>query len=146
MAKRGFARRVLGLLRRRVVWVPLAALAVAFAGYVLYLDWLVTSRFDGRRWTLPAHVYARPLEIYAGMPLTADGLAAELKRLGYRKVATPDSPGTWSRAGGRIGLDHALQRQELVEPAVDVADRVDHRPRGHAARRGPRLPPAAAQG
>ncbi len=104
MARKSFARRLLGLLRRRVVWAPLALLAVLFAGYVLYLDRLVTSRFDGRRWTLPAHVYARPLELYAGLPLTADGLAAELKRLGYRRIANPDSPGTYSRAGNRVEL------------------------------------------
>ena len=104
MARKSFARRLLGLLRRRVVWAPLAVLAVLFAGYVLYLDRLVTSRFDGRRWTLPAHVYARPLELYAGLPLTADGLAAELKRLGYRRIANPDSPGTYSRAGNRVEL------------------------------------------
>lgn len=91
-----------GLLRRRVVWVPLAVLLAALAGYVLYLDHLVTSRFDGRRWNLPAHVYARPLEVYRGLPLSADGLAAELRRLGYRSVAAPTKPGTWRRAGNRV--------------------------------------------
>ncbi|MBM4197074.1 MAG: penicillin-binding protein 1B [Gammaproteobacteria bacterium] len=104
MAERNLLRRLIGLLRRRVVWITLAVLAVVFAGYVLWLDWLVTSRFDGRRWTLPAHVYARPLEVYNGLPLDADGFTAELKRLGYRRVGVPDSPGTWSRNGTRIEL------------------------------------------
>jgi penicillin-binding protein 1B len=86
------------------VWIPLALLAVAFAGYIFYLDQLVTSRFDGRRWNLPAHVYARPLEVYEGLPMSADAFAAELRRLGYRNVAAPDRPGTWRRAGERIEL------------------------------------------
>ncbi len=95
------------VLRLRIVWIPLLALAFLFAGYLFYLDYLVTSRFDGRRWNLPAHVYARPLELYAGLPLTAEGLAAELQRLGYRRVADaerPGQPGTWRRNGGRLEL------------------------------------------
>jgi penicillin-binding protein 1B len=84
--------------------MPLVLLLAAFAGYLLWLDHLVTSRFDGRRWNLPAHVYARPLEIYAGSPLSADALTAELRRLGYRSAATADQPGTYRRQGGRIDL------------------------------------------
>lgn len=92
------------LLRLRVVWIPLALAAAGFAGYLVYLDHLVTSRFDGRRWNLPAHVYARPLEIYAGLPLSADRLVAELQRLGYRSVSKPAQPGTFRRVGGRVDL------------------------------------------
>jgi len=92
------------LLRQRLVWMPLAVLLVAFIGYLFWLDHLVTSRFDGRRWNLPAHVYARPLELYEGRMLSADGLAAELRRLGYRDVAVADQPGTFHRSGARIDL------------------------------------------
>ncbi len=92
------------LLSRRIVWVPLLLVLLAFAGYLAYLDHLVTSRFDGRRWNLPAHVYARPLDLYAGLPFSAEALAAELRRLGYRQVAVPDRPGTWRRTGGGIDL------------------------------------------
>jgi penicillin-binding protein 1B len=42
---------------------------VAVALYVVYLDLLVTRQFEGRRWTLPAQVYAAPLELYAGLAL-----------------------------------------------------------------------------
>lgn len=92
------------LLSRRIVWVPLLLVLLAFAGYLAYLDHRVTSRFDGRRWNLPAHVYARPLDLYAGLPFSAEALAAELRRLGYRQVAVPDRPGTWRRTGGGIDL------------------------------------------
>ncbi len=104
---RGVAAMLRGLwrlLRLRVVWIPLALVAVGFAAYLVYLDRLVVGRFDGRRWDLPAHVYARPLEIYAGLPLSADGLVAELKRLGYRNVARPTQPGSFQRSGGRVEL------------------------------------------
>jgi len=62
-----------------------------FLGWLLYLDFTVTRKFDGRRWELPAQVYARPLELYAGLSLRPDWLERELLRLGYQR--TPHAPG-----------------------------------------------------
>ena len=56
-----------------------AAAVLAVAGYLFYLDRLVTRQFEGRRWTLPAQVYAAPLELYAGAPFTAPLFEAEWK-------------------------------------------------------------------
>jgi penicillin-binding protein 1B len=101
---KSLTRRLWRVLRLRVVWIPLAVIAAGVAGYLIHLDRVVTARFDGRRWDLPAQVYARPLELYQGLPLSANGLVAELKRLGYRAVAVevPDRPGTYRRTGERI--------------------------------------------
>ncbi len=41
---------------------------------------------------MPAKVYARPLELFAGMPLSADAFAQELKLLGYRDANCPVEP------------------------------------------------------
>ncbi len=41
--------------------------------YVASLDRIVTTQFEGRRWTLPAQVYAAPVELYAGEELSAPG-------------------------------------------------------------------------
>jgi penicillin-binding protein 1B len=103
---KSLSRRLWRALRLRAVWIPLAVATAAIAGYLIYLDQLVTARFDGRRWDLPAHVYARPLELYAGLPLSANGLVAELKRLGYRAttVNVPERPGSFRRTGERIEL------------------------------------------
>ncbi len=55
-------------------------------GYLLYLDTQVEQRFAGRIWQLPASVYARPLELYAGKLLTANAFLHELKLLNYTPV------------------------------------------------------------
>ena len=68
----------------------------------MYLDRLVVKQFEGRRWTLPAQVYAAPLELYAGLPLTQSGLEHELQRLHYRRSDRPDHPGTYQLAGERL--------------------------------------------
>ncbi|MBV8876183.1 MAG: penicillin-binding protein 1B [Gammaproteobacteria bacterium] len=70
--------------------------------YALYLDHLVVRQFEGRRWTLPAQVYAAPLELYAGLPLTSAALEHELQRLHYRRTDRPDHPGTYHLSGERI--------------------------------------------
>jgi penicillin-binding protein 1B len=75
------------------------ALAVA---YVVYLDRQVTHQFEGRRWTLPAQVYAAPLELYAGLPLTPGELERELQRLHYQRVDRGDAPGTYRVSSERL--------------------------------------------
>jgi penicillin-binding protein 1B len=60
--------------------------------YMLYLDAVIRAEFDQKRWAMPAKVYARPLELFEGMALSADGFAQELKLLGYRDVNCPVEP------------------------------------------------------
>ncbi len=60
--------------------------------YMLYLDAVIRSEFDQKRWAMPAKVYARPLELFEGMALSADEFAQELKLLGYRDVNCPVEP------------------------------------------------------
>ena len=76
-------------------------LAIAYGGY---LAWAATSEFEGRRWDIPAQVYAAPLELYTGRALSAEDLVAELKRLGYREDPRLVGPGTYRVGLGRIEL------------------------------------------
>jgi len=75
----------------------LLALAVVGAPYVAYLDYTVRTQFEGKRWALPARVYARPLELFQGLNLTAEQLSQELVNLGYVNTARPETPGTFAR-------------------------------------------------
>ena len=85
-------------------WLFLIGLGVGLAGilYGVHLDRVVRGKFEGKRWALPARVYARPLELYLGRPLTSDQLVGELTRLSYRPVDDPQAPGTYSRTGDRF--------------------------------------------
>ncbi len=83
----------------------LIVLGIAFLGltaWIIYLDRIVVKQFEGRRWTLPAQVYAQPLELYAGQTLTADQLERELKRLGYRRSEQPRRAGLYRRRDQRV--------------------------------------------
>lgn len=94
---------------------------IALLAWLLHLDGIVTKQFEGRRWTLPAQVYAQPLELYAGQAFGADSLEGELRRLGYQKVDDPKRAGSYRRRGNRIDLTSrrfqfwdSLQESQLV--------------------------------
>ncbi len=90
--------------RRKVVrrgsspWLRLILLlCLLLAGYVTYLDLQVRQQFDGKRWSLPARVYARPLDLYVGRELTADQFQNELRALYYRPVKAARQPGMYAK-------------------------------------------------
>jgi len=87
---------------RLVVRVSLVVL-VLLAAWTAYLDAVVTSRFEGRRFEVPSRVYARPLELYDGASVTASGLQRELELAGYR-LGRSDSGGTYRRNGGQFEI------------------------------------------
>jgi penicillin-binding protein 1B len=95
--------------RRRSHWArlllsALVLLVLLIGGYSLYLGKTVRVKFEGQRWAEPARVFARPLELYVGAPVSADQLQAELEFLGYRKVRAVAGPAQWSRNGNRFAL------------------------------------------
>ena len=96
---------------KKVFWsitlTVLSAAVIGGAAWYVYLDHLVSGQFEGRRWTLPAHVYASPLEMYAGLQLTQVDVKHELERLQYRRVERLERPGTYHQQGAR--LDVALR-------------------------------------
>lgn len=72
--------------------------------YVAYLDHIIREQFEGKRWALPAYVYARPLELFPGARLSAAELEQELRLLDYRPANGPLHAGTYTRYDGRIRL------------------------------------------
>jgi len=81
----------------------LAGLLLALS-YAVYLDFTVRARFEGKRFALPARVYARPLELYPGKKLSVVNLVAELSILGYRQTNKSGEPGSYHRSGQVVEL------------------------------------------
>ena len=67
------------------------------AAFSVYLDAVVTRQFEGKKWAIPAKVYARPVELYQGKLMAPSELQSQLKRQGYQPVRTVSRPGTFSR-------------------------------------------------
>lgn len=96
-------RNFWGLVRVLLGALALPLLIAAGLG-VIALDNMVKAKFSGAKWALPAHVYGRPLELYAGETLTRATLLRELDALGYRKVAQVEKPGQFRVTGNTLDI------------------------------------------
>lgn len=85
--RRGWARVRLWVFYASLVMVTLLGV------WTLYLDVVVRDKFEGKKWSLPARVYARPLELYQGLTLTPALFEQELRSLGYRFEGDVSAPG-----------------------------------------------------
>ena len=105
----------------------MAILALVFAaGYAAWLDIRVRAQFEGKRWALPARVFARPVELWPGARLDPDSLDAALRRAGYHREDRPRRPGSYGRAGGRFVIEtREFRFWDAVEPARRIEVRFD---------------------
>ena len=76
-------------------WAIYAALffILVMSVWTLYLDIQVRKKFEGKKWALPARVYAQPMELYQGLSLTPALFEQELKALGYGLSGDIRQPG-----------------------------------------------------
>lgn len=105
--RRSGARRVSRGLAGRVKRVAVLCLGLGlglFAPWLAWLNHLVTSEFEGRKWDVPSRVFARPLTLYPGMALSRDGLGTELEVAGYRRTPEATEAGAYSISGGRYTI------------------------------------------
>ncbi len=87
-------------------WLLYAFVTFGFIlfSYIGYLDYTVRKQFEGRRWSIPARVYATPVEIYNGYSLSIDQFEDLLQHLHYRQDYRLGSEGTYYKKGLHIYL------------------------------------------
>jgi len=97
--------------------LTLAAAMLALAGYVLWMDRDVRNQFEGKRWQLPARIFARPLELYPGAVLDSAALERELRIAGYQP-GSDRRPGGFSHARGSFRVNvRKFRFWDAEEPA-----------------------------
>lgn len=67
--------------------------------YMNYLDDVVRTQFNGKRWEIPARVYASPMEMYVSSPLREQNLLDVLTQLRYRQDKQLSGEGTYVHNG-----------------------------------------------
>ena len=89
--------------------------------FAVYLDSIVQEKFSGKRWTIPAKVYARPLELFVGQKLSRDDFLLELDALGYRREGVANGPGAAAVNGNTVDLNtRGFQFYEGADPAQQI--------------------------
>lgn len=83
------------------VFVAGAFLLFCFLGY---LDSNVREQFEGKRWAIPARVFASPLELYAGQNLTFEKFEGLLQRLNYHQDKQLKAEGSYAKKDQKIVL------------------------------------------
>jgi penicillin-binding protein 1B len=88
-------------------------LAIGVSIWVVHLDTTVTRQFQGRHWSVPARVFAAPLELYVGAPISANDLEEELHRLHYHRGETAAGAGVYRRTGN--AFDVVARRARFID-------------------------------
>lgn len=102
-AKKSLSRRFRRFIKKTVL-LSLVFGTLFLSFYTLYLNAVIKDKFEGRRWSIPAKVYARALEVYPGLKITVKQFEKELQLAGYRKDKKSSTQGSFSRNGQRIEL------------------------------------------
>ncbi len=101
-----------------VLLILLAAVLLALFFWIKELDRTVSLRLQNALWEIPARVYARPLEIYAGRKLNPAQVIAEMQQLGFRK-SLAEQPGSYSVVSDTSG---AITRIDIHNRAFTYSD------------------------
>ena len=86
----------------KIRWIITLIILFFVGNYIIGIDIKVRKQFDGKRWALPARVYASPLELYSGSVINPDSLAKELKAIGYQYSKKLQEVGQYQRKGGKF--------------------------------------------
>ena len=85
--------------RRTKLWkflrFALLATLLAAAGFTLYLDFRVRNEFEGRRFALPARIFARPLELHVGLRIAAGGRGRRAEAARLPRRGAPEGESGW---------------------------------------------------
>jgi len=117
-----------------ITYLSLIIFLIISIAYVSILDSKVVNKLDGILWTVPAKVYARPLELAEGGKINVDVLKKELEILSYELTkGIPDTPGEFSQSQQSVNIfirgfgsqEPGLYRLKIENDKIDSIKRKD---------------------
>ncbi|MBV1907876.1 MAG: penicillin-binding protein 1B [Kangiellaceae bacterium] len=93
---------------------------------VIYLDSKVRDEFKQQAWSIPAKVYARPLNFSLGQRLLLSNLTDELEMLGYRQKIKATSSGEYEQYNNTLIIHtrpfkfwDVAQKEQLIQLTIE---------------------------
>ena len=117
-----------------ITYLSLIIFLIISIAYISILDSKVVNKLDGVLWTVPAKVYARPLELAEGGKINVDVLKKELEILSYELTkGIPDTPGEFSQSQQSVNIfirgfgsqEPGLYRLKIENDKIDSIKRKD---------------------
>ena len=98
---------------------------VILIGYCVYLDAQIRDLFDGRKWSMPAKVYAQPMTLTNGYAIDEKQFHRYLERTGYVRTSgtqlTAANTGTYRQQGERWSIQRrGFQYIDQSLPAGEI--------------------------
>ena len=75
-----------------------------FLSYCVWLDFQIRKEFEGKRWSIPARVYAQPVELYVGKKINQQQLIIKLRDASYEPVKALSKQGQFNSYASIINL------------------------------------------
>ncbi|MBF0106519.1 MAG: PBP1A family penicillin-binding protein [Deltaproteobacteria bacterium] len=89
----------------RLFWRVFLLLTIALGLYLIYLNHIIVTRFESRRWNLPSRVYSDSFKIHTGLMVSQKELISRLSHLGYRNMSgSPKHHGEYSVSGTTLNV------------------------------------------
>jgi penicillin-binding protein 1B len=112
---------------RNILLICIAGSAFFLLSYLGYLDYNVRKQFEGKRWAIPARVYANPVELYAGFNLAEAKFEELLETLHYRQDPGLSVDGSYFKNGRQISVKTREftfwdQKQSSTAMRLDFSD------------------------
>ncbi len=119
--KKARAKPATGLFKRTAIQILLILVCV-FLSYCVWLNFQIKNEFEGKRWSVPARVYAQPTELYIGREYSREKLQQQLSALGYKPVRRLSGPGQFAVSGNQLFLyQRKFNFSDKAEPAKKLA-------------------------
>lgn len=96
---------------------------VALAMYMLKQDHVITSKFEGKRWNIPAKVYTQPFSLYQDAPVTEPMLESWLNLLDYRPSKDLQHTGTFLKTNdlkNNTGTTYIINTRQFTYTTNDI--------------------------
>jgi len=115
------------IFKRLILWGLALVVFIPSLSYTISLDVEVRHQFEGKRWALPARVFARPLELYPSLQLSAKNFQYELENLEFHELEEkPQQSGEFYRKGNDFYLvTRSFKFWDSEEPARKIRVRFD---------------------
>ncbi len=79
-------------------------MACVCLSYCVWLDFQIRKEFEGKRWSVPARVYAQPVELYVGKKISQKQLINKLSEANYEPVKTLGKQGQFNSYASLISI------------------------------------------